>query len=98
MVRFQNTLKQLERGEKVSPVQLRDGDLLSEYRDSFNSYLASAGLLLDGETFPEQSGAEGESKVLDELRDLSEDVAETNLSADESPEECEDLQPTAVDS
>jgi large-conductance mechanosensitive channel len=95
LVRFENTLKQLERGEKVRPVTLREGDMLTEYRDSFNSYLEKAGLLLDDETAAEQPG---EEEVLTELRDLSENVDDTNTSADESPAENEDLQPATVGS
>lgn len=98
LVRFENTLKQLERGEKVRPVTLREGDMLTEYRDSFNSYLEKAGLLLDDETSAENSSEAGEAEVLAELHDLSEGVAETNTSADESSEESEDLQPAAVGS
>ena len=108
LVRFEATLKQLERGEKVRRVELRDGDLMGEFRDSFNSYLESAGLLLDGETTGEpttdgnaaakQSGKEGESEVVTELRGLNEHVADTNIAADESPTESEDLQPAAVGS
>ena len=32
---------QLERGERVKPIRLRDGDLLDELRDAFNRYLES---------------------------------------------------------
>jgi hypothetical protein len=98
LVRFAHTLSDLKQGKKVRPVTLREGDLLTEFRDDFNEYLEAAGLLLDDKASAEQTGAEDGAEVLTELRDLSDNVAETNSSADESPEESNDLQPTTVGS
>jgi hypothetical protein len=41
LVRFQNVLAQLSRGEPVEKVRLRDGDLLIDFQNSFNAYLES---------------------------------------------------------
>ncbi|MBT4864778.1 MAG: hypothetical protein HON53_06580 [Planctomycetaceae bacterium] len=90
LVRFAHTLSELKQGKKVRPVTLREGDMLTEFRDDFNEYLEAAGLLLDDDTAAEQRDAD----VLTELRDLSEDVAETNISSEES----EDLQPAGAGS
>jgi hypothetical protein len=98
LVRFAHTLSELKQGKKVRPVTLREGDLLTEFRDDFNEYLETAGLLQDSEPAAEQSAEQGEPEVLTELRDLSDNVAETNMSADESPEASEDLQPATVGS
>lgn len=47
LVRFQNTLNQLARGEKVPEMRLRKGDLLVELQDAFNRYLRSADLIAE---------------------------------------------------
>jgi len=39
LVRFNNSLKVLAKGETVAPIKLRDGDLLTELQDNFNAYL-----------------------------------------------------------
>lgn len=41
LVRFQNALDALARGERVEPIELRDGDLVIELQDAFNAYLAT---------------------------------------------------------
>lgn len=46
IVRVQNVLKRLSRGEKVPEVTLRDGDLLTDLRDALNEYLAVSGNLI----------------------------------------------------
>ncbi|MGE0377120.1 MAG: hypothetical protein AB7Q45_17050 [Planctomycetaceae bacterium] len=40
IVRFQNTLRDLTAGKHVPSLQLRKGDLLTEFQDEFNKYLA----------------------------------------------------------
>lgn len=40
LVRFRNTLHQLIDGQVVEKVQLRKGDLLTEFQDTFNDFLA----------------------------------------------------------
>ncbi len=39
LVRFKNTLQQLKAGQHVERVTLREGDLLTEFRDEFNEFL-----------------------------------------------------------
>lgn len=41
LVRFRNGLRQLAEGREVETVKLRKGDLLTEFQDSFNEFLAS---------------------------------------------------------
>ncbi len=41
LVRFRHCLKLLARGESVSEIRLRRGDLLAEMQDAFNEFLAS---------------------------------------------------------
>jgi hypothetical protein len=41
LVRFQNVLRQLTRGERVERIKLRRGDLLVELQDAFNEYIES---------------------------------------------------------
>jgi hypothetical protein len=97
LVRFTNSLKQLERGEKVKEIRLRDGDLLCEFQDAFNSYLKKCNLLEqdelsarwnDAPARPAATPAAEEREVLDELRGLSE------LAASPATEESELLQPS----
>lgn len=40
LVRFQAVLRQLQAGAEVREVRLREGDLLTEFRDEFNRFLA----------------------------------------------------------
>jgi len=42
LVRFQNSLKELAAGNAVEPIRLRDGDLLQDFQDVFNEFLASS--------------------------------------------------------
>ena len=39
LIRFETTLQQMKNGERVDKVVLRDHDLLTEFRDEFNSFL-----------------------------------------------------------
>jgi len=41
LVRFRSALSQLTAGETVEKIRLRDGDLLTEFQDTFNEYLDS---------------------------------------------------------
>jgi hypothetical protein len=43
LVRFQNALLQLARGEQVGRIQLRKGDLLTDMEDAFNKFIDSTG-------------------------------------------------------
>lgn len=40
MIRFQDTLRDLTAGKTVKPIKLRKGDLMTEFQDEFNRYLA----------------------------------------------------------
>lgn len=40
LARFENTLKRMERGERVAPVRLRDRDLLMHFQGAFNDFIA----------------------------------------------------------
>jgi hypothetical protein len=59
IVRFQQCLRQLARGERIAPVQLRKGDLLIGFQTTFNEYVAS----LDRTADKTQSAASGSSAV-----------------------------------
>jgi hypothetical protein len=41
LVRFRAALRQLAAGEKVEQIKLREGDLLTEFQEAFNEFLAS---------------------------------------------------------
>jgi len=41
LVRFRNALRQLAEGREVEKIKLRNGDLLTEFQDSFNEFLDS---------------------------------------------------------
>lgn len=41
LVRFRSALRQLVQGQNVEQVKLREGDLLTEFQDAFNQFLAS---------------------------------------------------------
>lgn len=41
LVRFRNALRQMANGQEVENIKLRDGDLLAEFQDAFNEFLAS---------------------------------------------------------
>ena len=86
LVRFMSTLKQLEGGEKVEPVRLREGDLLVELQTAFNSYLKAADLLVE-EDQPATENREGlsgspvESPMGDEAEDVLEEMHELHETA-----------------
>ena len=94
LVRFMSTLKQLEGGEKVRPVLLREGDLLVELQDAFNSYLESADLLLEEEqpTIDSREGlpdsasespmGDEAGEVLEEMQELHETVVREDASTE----------------
>lgn len=46
LVRFRNTLQKMAIGEPVEKIELRKGDLLIEFQDAFNEFLASNRLLV----------------------------------------------------
>lgn len=107
LVRFTNTLEQLKRGEKVSRIQLRAGDYLTDFQDAFNSYLETAGLLKDWESASGDRAEETpvavsapsddpESQVLSELDRLSDSLAGTELSETEDADESESLEPAGA--
>jgi len=41
LVRFRNAMRLLAAGQEVKTIKLRDGDLLTEFQDSFNEFLGS---------------------------------------------------------
>ena len=57
LVRFQNTLRRMAGGERVSHIELRKGDLVFDLRDAFNDYLDS----IAGRAGGQQAGAGAES-------------------------------------
>ncbi|MBI5758927.1 MAG: hypothetical protein HZA46_10460 [Planctomycetales bacterium] len=90
IVRFQRSLKQLARGERITPVQLRKGDLLVGFQDTFNAYVASLDQTADKKestasglnsvkTNPTsyQLTADDGSALLDELREMQASLWET---------------------
>ena len=110
LVRFTNTLEQLKRGEKVSRIQLRKGDHLTDFQDAFNSYLETAGLLQQDEaarawqtdkepaaTANIESG-NAESLVLSELDRLSDSLAGEELAPNEDADPSESLEPAGANS
>ncbi len=73
LVRFQNALRDLTAGKTVKAVQLRKGDLLTDFQDEFNRYLKS----LDrpsSEAVAEDASADAIADgqpIVDELAELS---------------------------
>lgn len=87
LVRFQKCLKQLSHGERVTPVQLRRGDLLLGFQDAFNEYIASLDQSRDrkqgiasGHSAPKssleswQAGPDNGAELMEELRQLQADL------------------------
>ena len=78
LVRFQTVLSRMSRGEPVSEVRLRDGDLLVEFQDVFNDFLTNTDLArrakeqrtLPPSSSPEPPRASVEETLLHDLRDL----------------------------
>jgi regulator of protease activity HflC (stomatin/prohibitin superfamily) len=83
LVRFRNTLQQLAQGQNVEQVKLREGDLLTEFQDSFNQFLASErrqqGWPIDHAEQPETTAQE--SQCLAEVASLQAELS----TADRSP-------------
>ena len=44
LVRFRHALADLRRGRPVTPIRLREGDLMWEFAEEFNAFLASRGV------------------------------------------------------
>ena len=75
LVRFRNEFRRLARGERVQPVELRNGDLLTEFSIAFNEFVES--MEKRGWKFPDQE--------VSELRDS----AKSLLSQEETVEDPE---------
>lgn len=58
LVRFQNSLRALARGERVEPIKLRKGDMPIELQDAFNEYLASLEVADDWERSDDAENSE----------------------------------------
>lgn len=59
LVRFRDALKRLAAGEQVESIKLREGDLLSEFQESFNEFLASPRIRNSGRPQPVPSAEPG---------------------------------------
>jgi hypothetical protein len=91
LVRFQRCLKLLSRGERIAPVQLRKGDLLVGFQNTFNEYVASLDqaanknkstvsgpdIVAANRGASYQLTADDGSKLLDELRNMQASLWET---------------------
>lgn len=80
LVRFGNSLRKMTNGEPVSKVQLREGDLLGEFQDAFNEFLASGRLIVGDQPTTAASSASPEETVLNAATQLKADL-ETQSSA-----------------
>jgi hypothetical protein len=90
LVRFQNALRDLVEGKPVESVSLRKNDLLNEFQDEFNQYLA----VLSRERRQLRTGADSHPSGSDDGEGVAAELAElhsavrTAVSASESaPEE-----------
>jgi hypothetical protein len=90
LVRFQNALRDLVEGKPVESVSLRKNDLLNEFQDEFNQYLA----VLSRERRQLRAGADSHPSGSDDGEGVAAELAElhsavrTAVSASESaPEE-----------
>lgn len=76
LIRFQNALKDLVDGKPVESVSLRKGDLLTEFQDEFNQYLAV--LARERRQLVESETADGmnedEANLVSEVAELSREV------------------------
>lgn len=72
LVRFRETLRKLAAGHQVENIKLRDGDLLTEFQDAFNEFLASERLRKGWRSEPLQQPemAARESLCLDAVAEL----------------------------
>lgn len=84
LVRFQHTFRQLTRGEKVSPIVLRKGDLLVELQDTVNDYLVANGHLEGEPTAASNASPPGSDQsenedglVLNTIQEIGEVVGST---------------------
>ena len=82
LVRFQRALSELAEGRRVDRVQIRDGDLLIEFQDEFNTFLDKIGMMKRAEPKSPASHVgepaaptDCEPTVVRELHDLQETVA-----------------------
>lgn len=76
LVRFRSALLKLSKGEPVEKIRLRDGDLLTEFQDSFNQYIES--LAMRTPTGSERDAAPPkETAILEECHQLNSEVRGT---------------------
>ena len=82
LVRFRNALRQMASGQEVENIKLRDGDLLTEFQDAFNEFLASErrqkGWL--AERLEQIEMTAQESQCLDQIAELQTDVQDAARS------------------
>lgn len=72
LVRFRNTLRKLEAGERVEEVRLRDGDLLVEFQNEFNQFLKFYNRQCD--PLPDTMAPEDEMQLLDIAREIQQNL------------------------
>ncbi|MBI3866140.1 MAG: hypothetical protein HY290_30035 [Planctomycetia bacterium] len=64
LVRFGNSLRKMTAGEPVSQIQLRPGDLLGDFQEAFNEYLASGRVIVDATALTAASPADSPEPAL----------------------------------
>lgn len=87
LVRFQHTFRQLTRGEKVSPIVLRKGDLLVELQDAVNDFLTTSGRMEDAPAAASNASPPGGNRsdnedalVLNTIQEIGEAVGSTTAT------------------
>jgi len=85
LVRFQNTLRKMTAGKPVTKVALREGDLLLEFEEVFNAFLASDRLIVGERTGAHDTSAIAakEAAVLAAVAELQKELRATG--SDQTP-------------
>ena len=83
LVRFRDALRNLADGQQVERIKLRDGDLLTEFQDAFNAFLASERLQKgwQSDSLPQAEITSPESQCLTALAQLQTEMP----AADRTP-------------
>jgi len=90
LIRFQNALRQLARGEQVGRIQLRKGDLLTDMEDAFNTFIDSTGSTSDAAL---SSSDDAQTQTQPQSSDASSEAGEPESEYDQI---IKDLQATEV--
>ena len=89
LVAFQNALRELVAGKAVEQVQLRKGDLLTEFQDEFNAYLDTLAKRRRHESPPggesEEPSDGAEAQIASQVADLRETIQQAISSVDPQP-------------